>query len=200
MSAIFKISRFIYAFLFALLTISLLSQNHPSQREFIVMENGKLNPLAKIGVGVDDSQHLRNWLSETVDGLEVQYPGSLQWGVVFLTSGGDAVPPPRDQYAVNLSAYNTLEIEMKGLAGNECVQIGIKDSDDPDNGSEPKTDVLLTPEWKTYSFEINEAFGKRPPNLSRLDKTRIYVLTEFVFPCQSNEAQTIFVRSIKYSR
>ena len=165
---------------------------------FEILSDGKLSALTSFGVGVDDSKHLRNWLSETVDGLEIKYPGSLQWGSVFITSGGDAVQPPRESFSIDLSKYKKLVVEMKGESGNECVKIGIKDFDDPDNGSEPKVEVTLLKEWKSYTFDIDSSFGKRPLSLSKLNKKKLYVVCEFVFPCKTNNLQTIYIKNIYY--
>lgn len=185
-------------FLLFIFPVILISQEKSQPKEYPILINGKLNPLVKLGVGVDDSHHLRNWLAETVEGLEIKYPGNLQWGAIFITSGGDAVPPPRDKFAVDISKYEALVVEMRGETGGECVMVGIKDADDPDNGSEPKEIVKLEKNWKTYTFNIDSTFGNRPPNLSKLTKTKLYVVAEFIFPCESNNAQTVYVKNIKY--
>lgn len=184
-----------YAFFVVfLLPLKMFSQG----REFEILSNGSLSALTSFGVGVDDSKQLRNWLKETVEGLEIDYPGSLQWGSVFITSGGDAVPPPRESLSIDLSKYKELVVEMKGELGNECVKIGIKDCDDPDNGSEPKVEVTISKEWKKYVFDIHSSFGKRPPSLHKLNMKKLYVVCEFVFPCKSNISQTIYVKNIYY--
>lgn len=197
----FKMKKYIYLIAALLIVVFLFPFNlFGDKDEFIILLNGKLNPLEKFGVGVDDSQQKRDWLAETVNGLEIKYPGALQWGAIFITSGGDAVPPPREEYSIDLSAYKKLLIEMKGEKGGECVSIGIKDYDDPDNGTEPKKDVILGKEWKTHTFDIQSVFGKRPSYRSSLNLKKLYVVCEFVFPCKSNSPQTIYVKTIKYSK
>jgi hypothetical protein len=181
-------------FIFFLLPFKMSSQ----VKEFEILSNGSLSALTHFGIGVDDSKHLRNWYIETAEGLEINYPGSLIWGSVFITSGGDAVPPPRSSFSIDLSKYKKLCVEMKGKLGNECVKIGIKDYDDPDNGTEPKIEVALSKEWKKYVFDIDKNFGNRPPQLSRLNMKKLYVVCEFVFPCKSNNPQTLYVKNISY--
>lgn len=166
--------------------------------EFPVLLDGKIYPMTGFGVGIDDSQHLRDWLAETVDGLEMRYPGGLQWAALFITVGGDAVPPPRPFQ--DFSQYKTLVVEMKGESGGECVMVGIKDFDDPDDGSEPKTSLILTNTWEFFPINIDSTFADRHRNRSALRMERLYVVTEFVFPCASNAAQTVYVKSIKYLR
>ena len=188
-----------FSILVPLILIIAISAN-TQEREFYVLRDGVLNSMVLFGIGVDDSKGLSNWLAEAVDGLELKYPGGLQWGAVFITAGGDPVPPPRDELALDFSQYSELIIEMKGDSGGECVMVGIKDCNDPDNGREPKQSVILNTTWNDYTFNIDSIFAQRHPSLSSLDMKRLYVVAEFVFPCESNIPQTIYVKNIKYRR
>lgn len=140
------------------------------------------------GMGVDDAQQYRNWVSSTANSLRIEYLGGLGWGAVFITVG-DPVPPPRPYQ--DFSQYTRLAIEMKGASGGECVQIGMKDADDPDDGSERKLDVWLAAGWITYEFNLASNFD--------CQFNRVYVVTEFVFPCPGQDTdQTIEVRNIGF--
>ena len=83
--------------------------------------------------------------------------------------------------------YGTLRVELKGQRGGEQVEIGIKDRSQPDDGTEAKSPVTLTSDWKTYDLPLSTFVGA---NLNQ-----IYVLAEFVF---DRGPQTIYVRRIEY--
>jgi hypothetical protein len=116
----------------------------------------------------------------------MRYPGNpAVWGTVFLTFG-PAVDANRPGY--DMSAFQTLALEINGDPGT-LVDVGIKDSTQPDNGTESKVSVSLTGGWQTVQIPLNSFIG--------VDLRRVYVLTEFVF--NGSQAQTIRVRSISYT-
>jgi hypothetical protein len=88
----------------------------------------------------------------------------------------------------DLSEFDTLTIEMKGRAGGEQLEIGIKTNTQPDDGSETKAPVKLTSDWHTYEFPISEFAGTDPRHL--------YVVAEFVFA--GAEPRTVYFRDIRY--
>jgi hypothetical protein len=98
------------------------------------------------------------------------YPAGQSWGAVFVTVG-----PPREKPrpSHDLSAFDTLVVEMKGDKGGEMVKIGIKTNEQPDDGSESQSLVSLEPGWQTYTFALADFRGT--------DAHRIYVPIEFVF-------------------
>lgn len=157
---------------------------------YLVLVNGQIVPETGFGMGIDDSRRFRNWMSTTTNSLKMQYPGGLDWGAVFITVSGNPVPPPRPSQ--DFSQYTKLAIEMKGASGGECVQVGMKDANNPDDGFETKLSVQLTTDWKTYEFNLS--------NFSTCRLSRVYVVTEFVFPCSAgqNGLQTIDVKTIKF--
>ncbi len=179
--------------------IGLLPAPGGAQEGYEVLAEGRLNPLARMGMGVDDSEQLRNWLSQAEGSLSLAYPGRLGWGAVTVTVGGAPVPAPHPHQ--DFSSYSTLAVEMRGERGGECVMVGIKDFDDPDDGSEPKVEQRVSGDWQTYRFELMASFSEpRHPARSPLDLSRLYVTTEFVFPCVTNDAATIYVRGIRFER
>ena len=157
--------------------------------EYPVLINGKLT--SGFGMGVDDSEHLRNWVSPSEDFLQIHYPGGLSWGAVFMTVGGDPVDRPRPH--LDFSRYTRLVIEMKGLTGDEYVCVGLKDAQDPDNGAEAKEVIRFSTDWKVYEFELSDF------ETCQLDQ--IYVVAEFVFPyLDYNQTQTIQIKNITFTR
>jgi hypothetical protein len=136
-------------------------------------------------IGVDDSQHIRNWLTDMGDYMRMTYPNGLEWGAVFITVGKPRDPPRPFK---DFSTFSTLSMDLRGEKGGESIEIGIKDNTDPDDGSETKSPVYLTTEWKTYTFPISKFYTAEP--------TRLYVVAEFVF--SGSNAKTIYFRNIKY--
>ena len=132
-----------------------------SPSDYPVVRCGQIIASTGFGMGVDDSQQNRSWALVTAERLRMQYLGEFSWGAVFLTVGGDPVNPPRPSY--DFSQYTRMAIEMKGASGNECVQIGMKDANDPDDGSETKIPVrspCKTSVLNTFSISSSAVSAK----------------------------------------
>src|SRR5581483_8347621 len=72
--------------------------------------------------------------------------------------------------------------------GGEEVEIGIKDSADPDDGTEVKKKVTVTPDWQTYTFPLAD--------FSTANLHAVYVVAEFVF--EGGTGSTVDVQSVSY--
>jgi hypothetical protein len=137
-------------------------------------------------IGVNSSEGRTNWLTMTGEGyVRMSYPPAQSWGAVFITVGRPKQPPRPFR---DFSAYRVVSIEMKGRSGSEIIEVGIKSNGQPDDGSETKVGVHLTPAWKTYQFPLVEFKGT--------DISRIYVVAEFVF--SGTDSQTVYLRNIRY--
>ena len=166
--------------------------------EYPVLLNGKIASGTDFVIGIDDEYRSRGWLTNSIDSLELTYKPSYGWAALFITVGGQVVGHPRPSQ--DFSMYSILSIEMKGKEkyAGECVSIGVKDYNDPDDGTEKRITLQLTHNWKEYVFSLNK-FTQRQPNRNSLDLKKLYVVTEFVFPCSPYEGkQTIFVKNIKF--
>ena len=163
----------------------------------VVLDRGRLLPSAAVGMGVADGANHQGWLVEAPGALRLDYPGGLGWGAVFITAGGDPAPGPKP--GADLSAYRTLVVEMRAEGGDACVEVGMKDTDDPDDGTEPKVAQSLGPEWQTFRYPIRDRFlAPRRPSRSPFDPTKVYVLAEFVFPCGADGAATVLLRNVVF--
>lgn len=135
---------------------------------------------------VNTNQGRTDWLSPSGDGLRAAYPGGQLWGFiagVVASSSTGSGRPNRDY-----SSHRTLLIDLRGANGGESVQIGIKDSTDPDDGTETRKTVTLTTSWQPLSFPLRD--------FTTADLTRVYLLFELVFNGPSG--QTVFVRNVQY--
>ena len=58
----------------------------------------------------------------------------------------------------NFSDFKSIQLELKGERGDEKLQLAIKDKFDPDDGTESRVDLQLTPNWETYTFDLRKSF------------------------------------------
>jgi exo-beta-1,3-glucanase (GH17 family) len=144
------------------------------------------------GMGVESSTHNRNWVSNTTrEGgyMELRYPSGERWGAVFVTVGGD--PSPRGKRCgMDLSMYRSIAVELKGEHGGEVLSIGLKDVDDPDDGSEIKKSVTLEAGWQVCRFPLSL--------FASADLKHLYVPIEFVFESGIG-SETIGFRDVRYT-
>jgi hypothetical protein len=146
--------------------------------------------LAKgLNLGVDTSKHEKGWFSNNKkDGhFNLDFPSNQDWSAVFITVG-----PPRnrldDRRFRDYSQFKTLSVDMKGSAGGERIEIGIKSREQEDDGSETKIPVTLTSEWQTYQFSLD--------NFKQVNLKELYVVAEFVYTCPKQ--QSVQIRNIRY--
>ena len=137
-------------------------------------------------IGVSSSENRTDWLStEGTTDFVMAYPSGQAWGSVFITFGPAVAssPPGKD-----MTAYQTLVLELSGDPGT-TIDVGIKDSSQPNTGGEIKKTLTLSGVFQTYMIPLASFTGA---NLSK-----VYVLTEFVFG--GSHSQTVRVRSVKYT-
>jgi hypothetical protein len=138
-------------------------------------------------MGVNTSGGRTDWVTDMGGYMRMAYPSGQSWGAVFITVGPPTQPPRPSR---NLSAYTRLAIELRGEVGGEDVWIGLKDNTDPDTGTETKILIQnLTTTWQTYTFPLS--------SFVTADKTRLYVVTEFVFE-PGTPAETVYFRRVQY--
>jgi hypothetical protein len=147
-----------------------------------VLSGGALAPGLFLGINTSDGK--TNWLSGDGTSLTMRYPGGAStWGSVFITPNLSPDRPGRD-----LTGFQMLALELNGPMG-AVVSVGIKDSKQPDDGSETRIWIQLNGDWQTFQIPLSRFVGA---NLSS-----IYVLTEFVFI--GSPPQTVSVRSIRFT-
>ena len=141
-----------------------------------------------LDMGVDTSTRRYDWVfpTEGKDAMRLAFPGDPVWGAVFITVGK---PRDKDRPGGDYSAFNSLEVDLRGEAGGESVDIGIKDWRQPDDGTEHKQSIRLTSAWKTYRFPLRSFEGA--------DLTHIYVVCEVVF---ADKPETVYLRSVRYTK
>jgi hypothetical protein len=153
-------------------------------QERAVMKGSQLLP--GYDLGVNSSGARTGWLINHDGYMEMSYPSGQSWGAVFVTVGRPREPPRPTR---DFSAFDSLLIDMRGGAGGEQIEVGMKANTQPDNGSETKVPVTLTAGWQTYDVPLSRFTGT--------DTRHLYVVTEFVFA--GAKACTVYFRDIRYS-
>jgi hypothetical protein len=137
-------------------------------------------------INLNTSNNRTDWLSNNGAMLIMKYPADQAWGAVFVSQSQPAAlgsRPGRD-----ISGCQTLIVEVSGDAGTS-VSIGIKDSTQPDDGSETKVEIPISNDWQQIIIPLSSFTGA--------DLHRIYIPIEFVFG--GPNAQTLRVRTVKLS-
>ena len=138
-----------------------------------------------LSIGLNTSNSRTDWLTSDGTMLTMQYPAGQAWGAAFLTPG--LAVPRGNRPGLDMSRCQALVLDMSGDLG--VLQIGIKDSAQPDDGSETKVTLQITGQWQTYTIPLSSFSGA--------DLKHVYVLAEFVFG--GTQSQTVRVRNIKYT-
>ncbi len=135
-------------------------------------------------LNVNTSEGLTNWVTVKSGEMCMTYPSGQSWGAVFITFGKSKNPP---RPGVDLSAYQSLSVDLRGQTANELVYVGLKDNQSPDDGSETKIPVsILTTDWQNFTFPLSM--------FSNIDLKKLYIPIEFVFSVPA----TICARNIQY--
>jgi hypothetical protein len=151
-----------------------------------VLDGTELSDGFDMGVDTDKGRH--DWLEklDKENCFRMSYPTGQRFGAVFITVG-PPIDPPRP--SMDFSDYKVLVVEMKGGAGGEKVQIGVKTNAQRDNGGEYKVTETLTSDWQTYRYPLTV--------FQRADPKKLYVVAEFVFDAAP---RTIYVRNVRYDK
>ncbi len=142
-------------------------------------------PAAGYEVNIDTSAHQFGWL----DGgsfLQANFPAGQQWAVVYLTVG-PAVPAGQRSASADFSDCDALSVDLWSAQPGVEVKVGVKDVDDPDDGSETLLSRSLTAEPLVYQFPLAK--------FATADLGQVYVPFELVY--QGGDAATVFIDNIR---
>ncbi len=151
----------------------------------VVFQDGRLS--SGYGMGVETSEGSTDWVRVTNEHIRMAYPPGQVWGAVFITVGQPTEPP---RPARDFTAFRALSVEIRGDKGGEYVLLGVKDSADPDDGSETKVRLAgLTRDWQRFEIPLSR--------FRTGDIKTLYVVAEFVF---ETRPQTVYCRKITFLR
>ncbi len=124
------------------------------------------------------------YVSQENDYLVVEYPANrYDWASAYFAV--NALKGRVDD--MDLSDYSKIVVEMKAETEGASFEIGMKDINDPPDGSETRIKTELTDEWKIYEFETRK--------FVTADLERITVLLAFVF--EGPIARKIHIRTVQ---
>jgi hypothetical protein len=166
----------------------------------LVVENGRIQ-IPEIEINLPDStmrglhgsgsgeERNGGWsylsLMRVDDTLRVHYPGGAEWAALSLSKAD------LDRSAVratgDYSMYSTLQLELKGAVEGVRVMVNLKDSDDPDDGSQTNVELVLGAEWQTHEIKLER--------FETADLKKLHVVLAFLF---YDEPRTFFIRSARY--
>jgi hypothetical protein len=138
-------------------------------------------------LGIDTFEHQFGWLFEQNATLRLAYPANQTFGVMFVTVGHPG--PLGERHSLDMSAYDSLNFEMRTVGEGQCVGIGLKDAQQPDNGKEQIQQVCPSTAWTIYRIPLKQ--------FALTDLSHLYTMFEVVFRGQTST--TLEVRNIRYS-
>lgn len=115
--------------------------------------------------------------------LLLSYDGGSEWAAIFLHVRGAST----SRASLDFSAFDRLQLELKGDAGGEEVLVNIKDSTDPDDGSQTNIPLQLTDQWQTFEIDL--------ARFENADLSHLHVVLGFLF---FEEQQSFSVRNARY--
>lgn len=118
------------------------------------------------------------------DRLQIVYPGGAQWAGVWLRPQ-DSVSAGR--FSLDFSSFDKLQLELKGNIGGEKILVHMKDSNDPDDGSQTDLELQLTDQWQVYEIDLER--------FENADLDHLHIVLGFLF---REEPQAFSVRTAKF--
>jgi uncharacterized protein YraI len=155
----------------------------PAAEKVITIYESELG--AGLELNVDNEQHKYGWIQEEGEALQIDFLPNQAWAVVFITVGP---PKPAGQRSkiMDLSACNALSFDLHAGQPDVSIRVGIKDSQDPDNGSETLISVPLSQTRREYTLPLSQFVSADlkniflPFELVHLDKKAVTVFVHRV--------------------
>jgi exo-beta-1,3-glucanase (GH17 family) len=156
----------------------------PLPPRVISIYHGTLAPGYELNI--DNESHTFGWLGNEAGALRADFPADQKWAVIYITLGPPRPVGQREQFE-DISSCRTLAVDLRALHGGTQVELGMKDVEDPDNGSETLIPVTLATDWKTHRVTLSE--------LVTADLHRIYLPFEIVY--RGSGPATVFINNIR---
>ena len=113
----------------------------------------------------------------------INYRGGADWAVVFFTVTGSSEGRPNKDF----SKFTKLRLELKSESGAQTVLVHMKDSTDPDDGSQTNVEVAITDQWQVYELDLAV--------FKNADLSHLHVPIGFLF---DKEARAFSIRTIEF--
>jgi hypothetical protein len=144
---------------------------------------------APTGSGDDDHfDHVYKniWIDD--DALNVRYAGGQPWAYLYLKYG--PIDILFERLSGDYSGYDRMRLELKrdAITGCSDLRLEIKDIEDAEKGGLRSVPLALTPEWQTYTVNLDE--------FVEADLTRLNVVAGFLF--DSPQPCSFSIRDVRY--
>lgn len=120
--------------------------------------------------------------------LTIKFEEDIEWGAAIFvvdTMGIGDTRPSKD-----FSKFSAVEMELRGDQSDQEILFSIKDRLDPDDGMETRAPIILSQEWNTYRFALEDF---TTADLKTLNAVAIFVAL-------SGEPITMDIKNIRYIR
>ena len=126
------------------------------------------------------------WIDD--DALSVRYEGGQPWVYLYIMYG--PIDIVFERVSADYSGYDRMRLELKRDANSECsdLRLEIKDIDDAEKGGLRSVPLNLTPEWQTYTVDLEE--------FVEADLTRLNVVAGFLIA--SPQPCSFSIRDVRY--
>jgi hypothetical protein len=134
-------------------------------------------------IGIDDSKKQRNWLFDNREFLQISYPDSLKWGILYFITGSTLY----NHVFEDFSYYKSISIELKIDSLNNPFFISLEDVH-----SERRSNAVikyLSEDWQTINLSLK--------NFSDVNFKELRVPLKFVF--LDRKANSIQLRKVIYN-
>jgi len=115
--------------------------------------------------------------------IYIDYRGGADWAVVFFTVPGSSEERPNKDF----SNFTTLRLELKSEAGDQLISVHMKDSTDPDDGSQANVEVAITDQWQVYELDLAV--------FKNADLSHLHLPIGFLF---DDETRAFSIRTIEF--
>lgn len=122
-------------------------------------------------------------VQQSDDNLRITYKGGVDWAAIFFGVRGTSALRP----GLDFSAFDQLQLELKGNVAGETVWVHMKDSLDPDDGNQTDIEMALTEQWQTYNIDLDR--------FENADLSQLHIVTGFLF---RREPKSFSVRNIRF--
>lgn len=122
-------------------------------------------------------------IQQSGDSLRINYKGGADWAAIFFPVRGASGARP----SLDFSGFDQLQLELKGNAAGETVSVHMKDSLDPDDGSQSNIEIALTDQWHTYNIDLDR--------FENADLSQLHVVAGFLL---GQEPRSFSVRNVRF--
>jgi hypothetical protein len=163
-----------------------------------VVRNGRLRiahyrplfayPYYEDGEFIPREQYVDHDYVSHVDGvLKITLNRGAPWAVFFLEARDRSNNLGRP--SSDFTSFDRILLEARGANGGERILLNMKDTDDPDDGSQTNLEIVLSEQWETYELDLAD--------FKNADLSKLSVVLGFLILDQADPL-SFAVKSIRF--